>query len=139
MSRKTISSPFVEPDNVISPNIRAGESYIGSSQRNKLESFESLVEKAYHFEVNERLDGVFTCAEAFKFYRGDRTREARTVAIIETLKCDAEPKIRIELCSQLKTVAQYCSRLSQRDYFYKTILENVIYRCLTDLIKDGSQ
>ncbi|XP_075250821.1 uncharacterized protein LOC142343021 [Convolutriloba macropyga] len=157
-TRKTISSPFVEPDNPIQINNResqlpplshhndsyqtgkvgGGLTVGGGVGKSAFEYYEELISKTYHFDVNERLDGVYGCAEAFKFYRGDRTREARTVAVMETLKCDTEPKIRLELLRQLTIVANYCSRLAQRDHFYKNALENIVFRCMADFTKDGT-
>ena len=105
----------------------------------KGDHYVSLIDKAYHSDIIERLDGVYSCSEAFFFYKNDRSKEARVIAIMESLKCDSDPKIRLELCLQLRKTASYCSKLASQEIFYRTILENVIFRCIIDLLRDGSR
>ena len=52
---------------------------IKSEPSPRLDQYESLVDKAYHSDVIERLDGVYTCSEAFFFYKKDRTKEAQVL------------------------------------------------------------
>ncbi len=101
--------------------------------------YDEIIGKTYSGEVQDRVSVLYMMSNMLHVFRGDRAREARMVAALETLRNDTDYRVKVELTMQLKNLAFYFGKMATKDVFYRSVLENILLRSLVDLLKDGNK